>query len=211
MTDTLLDDEIPAKFRDPATGDVKTDVLARSYKELEKRLSAVPSAPKTPDEYCIDCSHGMFTPDAEVNKKLHALGLSDAQAQAVYDLAAEKLVPMITELAGEFKADREVEKLVGHFGGPDKWKEVARQLLAFGQKNLPADVLDNLSSSYEGVLALYRMMQSQEPGLKHPGAAAPATGEADLQSMMRDPRYWREKDPAFVTKVTEGFQKIYGN
>jgi hypothetical protein len=210
MTDTLLDDEIPSKFRDPATGEVKADVMARSYKELEKRLSAVPSAPKTPEDYCIDCSHGMFTPDADVNKKLHEMGLSSQQAQAVYDLAAQKLVPMISELAGEFHADREVEKLVQHFGGPDKWKQVAGQLLAFGQRSLPADVLNNLSSSYEGVLALYRMMQSEEPGLKKEGIATLATGEKDLQSMMRDPRYWREKDPAFVAKVTEGFQKIYG-
>ena len=34
--------------------------------------------------------------------------------------------------------------------------------------------------------------------------------ELDLQSMMRDPKYWRDQDPSFVNKVTEGFQKLYG-
>jgi len=28
--------------------------------------------------------------------------------------------------------------------------------------------------------------------------------------MMRDPKYWREKDPSFVAKVTEGFERMYG-
>ena len=27
--------------------------------------------------------------------------------------------------------------------------------------------------------------------------------------MMRDPRYWRDRDPSFVQKVTEAFQKMY--
>ena len=211
MTDTLLDNEIPEKFRDPETGAVKTDALARSYKELEKKLSAAPSAPKTPDDYCIECAHGLFESDPEVNGRLHAMGLTNEQAQGVYDLAAERMVPMISHLANDFKADREVERLINHFGGVEKWQDVARQLLAFGRKNLPADVLDNLSSSYEGVIALQRMMKSEEPGLKKESGAATGVGEKDLQSMMRDPRYWRDKDPSYVAKVTEGFQKVYGS
>jgi sulfur transfer protein SufE len=55
---------------------------------------------------------------------------------------------MIVAMAGDFQADREVEKLINHFGGADQWREVSRQLLAYGQKNLPGDVLNNLSSSY---------------------------------------------------------------
>jgi len=34
--------------------------------------------------------------------------------------------------------------------------------------------------------------------------------DKELSSMMRDPKYWREKDPAFVAKVTQGFQRLYG-
>ena len=29
--------------------------------------------------------------------------------------------------------------------------------------------------------------------------------------MIRDPRYWRDKDPAFINQVTQGFQRRYGN
>jgi hypothetical protein len=67
MTENLLTNEIPEKFKDPETGGLKADALLRSYKELEKKLSQGGGAPKSPDEYCIDCSHGMFEPDPEVN------------------------------------------------------------------------------------------------------------------------------------------------
>lgn len=210
MTDNLLE-AIPEKFKDPETGEVRTQALLQSYKELEKKLSQTPGVPKSPDEYCVNCDHGLFEPDRDVNSRLHAKGFTQDQAQEVYDLAAEKLVPMIAELSADFQADREVERLVAHFGGPEKWREISRQLLAYGQKNLPADVLNGLSSSYEGVLALHRMMKGQTPAITRRSAEGQGTGELDLQSMMRDPRYWREKDPAFVAKVTEGFQKLFGN
>lgn len=209
QTETLLDDEIPEKFKDPETGDLRTTDLVRSYKELEKKLSSQPSAPKTPTEYSIDCSHGLFESDDDVNTRLHEKGFTNEQAQELYNLAAEKMVPMINEVAKDVQADVEVEKLIMHFGGPEQWKEVSRQLLAFGQKNLPEDVLSSLSSTFDGVLALYRMMKSNEPSLKKDADAQEAIGAEDLQAMMRDPRYWREKDPQFVSKVTEGFKSIY--
>jgi len=27
--------------------------------------------------------------------------------------------------------------------------------------------------------------------------------------MMRDPRYWRERDPEIIQKVTKGFSRLY--
>ncbi len=127
------------------------------------------------------------------------------------NFAVEKLMPVIASLAAEYQADREVEKLISHFGGPEQWKEISRQLLAFDQKNLPGDVLESLSGSFEGVLALHRMMKSDEPGLRKESDKPSALDDKDLQSMMRDPKYWREKDPAFVAKVTAGFKRMYGN
>lgn len=208
---TLLDNEIPAKFKDPETGTVRMDAMVKSYKELEKKISQTPSVPKSSDDYCIKCDHGLFEADAEMNKFLHDKGFTNEQAQAVYDLAAEKMIPMVMEMANDFQADREIEKLIEHFGGAEKWKEVSRQLLNFGQKNLPADVLDSLSSSYEGVIALYNMMGGKEPAISQSGEKTSSAEMNDLNSMMRDPKYWRDRDPSFVAKVTEGFQKLYGS
>ncbi len=211
MIDTnLLTEEIPDKFKHPETGEIQMDALLRSYKALEQKMSQNPAVPKSPEEYCVDCSHGLFTPDAEINRRLHAHGMTQPQVQEVYNLAAEKLVPMVAQLAQDFQADRELERLVNHFGGTESWREMSRQLLAFGQKNMPADVLDSLASSFEGVLALHRMMKSDEPLLKKRADNPSAVDEGELRSLMRSPQYWRERDPSVIEKVTQGFQKLYG-
>lgn len=202
---------VPEKFKDPSTGELKVDSLLTSYSELEKRLSRTPSVPKSHEDYCVNCDHGYFQVDKELNKKLHEKGFTNEQVQVVYDLAAEKMVPLVMQMAADYNAEREIEKLVSQFGGEEKWREVSRQLLAFGQKALPADVLETLSSSYEGVMSLYRMMKGEEPGLSATSEPMGAKqGELELQSMMRDPKYWRDQDPSFISKVTEGFQKLYG-
>lgn len=216
MTNLLVEDFDPAivpdKFKNPESGAVRVEALLNSYAELEKKLSSgtAQNAPEKPEDYCVNCEHGLFEPDAEINQRLHAKGMSEEQVQEVYDIAAEKMVPMVKDIANDAKADRELEKLVEHFGGAEQWKSVSRQLLLFGQKNLPADVLNTLSSSYDGVLALHRMMQTGEPTLERKTDNPSAVGEQELQSMMRDPKYWRDKDPAFVAKVTDGFKKVYG-
>lgn len=212
MNDTLLDNDVPAKFKDPETGEVRVADLAKSYSALEKKLSAVPAAPKSHTEYCVNCDHGLFGADEDLNRRMHEKGFTQEQVQFVYDIAAEKMVPMVADMAADYQADRELEKLIEHFGGAEKWKEVARQLLAFGQKALPADVLDTLSSSYDGVMALYRMMKSDAPAIgKNPdGMRGGSMEELELQSMMRDPKYWRDQDPSFIAKVTEGFRNMYG-
>jgi len=202
--------EVPAKFIDPETGEIRVEALLQSYQELERRLSARPAGlPESPDGYEVDVSHGLFASDGDINAKLFEKGFTLEQVQAVYDLAAEKFVPMILDLAQDFQADREVERLTAAFGGPEKFQEVSRQLLAYGKKNLPPEVLNSLAGSFEGVMALYRMMHGQEPELAGFARDETPEGEGDLQGMMRDPRYWREKDPSFVAKVTEGFQRKY--
>lgn len=225
--DTML--PIPEKFRDPDTGEVKIDALLKSYMALEKKLSAMMprpendedkiavfkmlGMPETPDAYEVDTSHGLFEADGEINARLFDKGFTLEQVQAVYDLAADKFVPMILELSQEFQADREVERLIAAFGGEEKWQEVSRQLLAYGQKNLPPEVLGSLSGSFEGVMALYRMMKGEDgqPDITSFTKSGNAANKEDLNVMMRDPRYWRDRDPSFVAQVTEGFKSKYQN
>ncbi|WP_259780969.1 hypothetical protein [Aestuariispira ectoiniformans] len=33
--------------------------------------------------------------------------------------------------------------------------------------------------------------------------------EESIRQMMRDPRYWRDRDPSTVRQVSEGFQRLY--
>jgi len=237
MTDNLLTPEIetasasvsssakpanlPEKFWDDAKQQIRVDALLNSYLELEKKLSTMINpddrarvlttlgVPETPDAYEVNVSHGLFPVDADINKRLHERGFTPDQVQMVYDLAVEKMVPMVLELADEFKAEREVDRLIAAFGGPEKWAEISRQLLAYGQKNLPPEVLSNLAGSFEGVMALYRLMRGEEPVMSREDISSGSGDERELQSMMRDPRYWKTRDPGFVAQVTEGFRRVY--
>jgi hypothetical protein len=219
-------DGVPEKFWDAANGNVRLDDLIKSYCALEKKLSGgftmpeddegrmrmlrAMGVPESPDGYAVSIKDGILESDLDVNTRLHAKGFTPDQVQEVYDLASERLVPMILDIAAEFQADREIERLVKHFGGAEQWREVSRQLLAYGKKNLPGKVLEGLAGSYDGVMALYQMMKGDAPGLMDGGTSTSAVSESDLHSIMRDPKYWRDKDPATISKVTDGFKKLYG-
>lgn len=203
---------IPEKFWDEEKGELRTEALVKSYVELERKLSGLSARelPARPEDYVIKIQTEILESDADLNRRLHAAGFSQEQAQLVYDLASERLMPMVAEIATLFETDGQVSRLVKHFGGEQRWRETARQLDAWGRSNLPQRVFDALSTTYEGVLAMERMMSSGEPGLVRGGeAGASVPTEADLKKLMRDPRYWRDHDPATVDKVREGFRKLY--
>lgn len=207
---------VPDKFWDKDKQEIRVDSLLKSYLELEKKLSSLqaqtPAIPATPRDYAVKLEHELFDIDDEINDRLHQAGFTDKQVQLVYDLAAEKMVPLIIELARDFEADREVEKLVKTFGGMDKWRAVSKQLLAYGQRHLPADVVAGLSGSYEGVMALYRLMQGgATPNMQDSVKTDMAMDEKGLKKMMQDPKYWRDKDSDMVQKVTAGFKQIFSN
>lgn len=224
---------LPDKFWDPETRSVRLEALAKSYQALEKRMGgmvAVPGddaadedraafqqtvnrlrgVPDSPDAYEVAERHPLLKPDPELNALLHGAGFSPDQVQLVYDLAADRVLPVIEDLASEFEADRQLVRLIDHFGGEERWAEVSRQILAWGRTNMPPDVLEAMATTYEGVLALHRMMGSGEPGLRTDGRGGEGPlDEARLKEMMRDPRYWRDRDPALVRKIGAGFKALY--
>jgi len=220
---------IPQKFIDPATGAVRVDALLKSYLELERRLSqrlAPPSndaapediarfrsamgIPDAPDGYDITAPCPECSPDAAVNERLHAAGFTPAQAQLVYDLAAERLLPAIAAAASEYEASRQRDKLVAHFGGEERFRAMASQIAAWGRANLPQAVFDAMAGTAEGVVALAGMMERREPPLGRTAEAPGPMDEARLRQMMRDPRYWQKRDPEYVNRVTEGFRRLVG-
>lgn len=204
---------LPDKFWDDRAGRVRLDALIKSYLDLERKLGSGAAAAPVPEHYEIQIRDDLFTPDPEVDRRLRDAGFTSQQAQLVYDLACDHLLPMIGELAALFDADTQLERLHRHFGGKDRWREVARQIDAWGRTHLPRRVFDALATTYEGVITLYRMMSDgDEPGLlREGGAVAASPTEAELKSMMRDPRYWRDQDPTFVARVREGFRRLYGD
>ena len=224
-----VDEQVPAKFLDPETGQLRVDLLLKSYKELERKLArmvevpvgdAAPAAasafrkaigvPERPDDYPINPKDPTIRPDPDVNRRLHEAGFTPDQAQLVYDLAAERMGPVIKDMASEFEANRQLDRLADHFGGEETWREVAKSLNAWGRKSLPSEVFDALSTTFEGVITMNRMMTSGEPALGvGDGRSGGVADEEELRRLMADPRYWRDHDPAIVRQVTEGFKRLF--
>ena len=220
---------VPEKFWNPELGTVRTEALLKSYLELERKLgSTVQPAtdegdleqqtrllralgvPESPDRYQIESHCELVEPDPAINAKLHEAGFTERQAQLVYDLAADHLLPVLDHAIGQLEATREAERLAARFGGESVWRTTAQQIKTWGQANLAQDVFETLASSYDGVLAIHQMMQAREPAvLNEADGPRSELDEAELTRMMRDPRYWRERDAAFVAQVTEGFQRLY--
>lgn len=214
---------VPVKFWDAQAGTLRVEALLKSYLELERKLSAPPDPqaekadtpvpiPARVEDYCIRCDHGLFEPDMAINERLLAAGYTPDQAQLLYDLAAERMLPLLQEMAAGFEADREMEKLVTHFGGPEKWQDLSGQILAWAQRNLPPPLVAALSGTADGVLALHRLMADGggEPKVLRPAAGDGSGDGENLNRMIADPRYWRDRDPAFIARVTDGFRQKYG-
>ena len=220
---------VPEKFWDAESGALRTEALLKSYLELERKLgSMVPlpseeadqegqarlmrllGVPEGPEQYEIEPRHELVAADPEINARLHEAGFTKRQAQLVYDLAADHLIPLLDRTVAELTATRDVERLASHFGGPAPWRTTAEQIKTWGEANLTPDVFGTLASSYDGVLAIHQMMQAREPAvLNESNGTRAEVDEGKLARMMRDPRYWRERDPSFVAQVTEGFRRLY--
>lgn len=201
--------DIPEKFWDSETGDIHVGRLWRSYQELERQFSARKNAvPASHEDYCLDC--GDRYPDPGVNAILHKAGFSNDQAQLVYDLARQYVVPELEARDQRIKAERVKGRLEEYFGDEERWAHVARQLDDWGKAHLPDDVMESLSESFDGVLALHRMMASDEPGIDNRTDATDDTlDEKALRKLMQDPKYWRDQDPTLMAKVRDGFNRLY--
>ena len=220
---------VPEKFWDGETATVRTDALLKSYLEIERKLGsmiALPAddgdsearsrlhralgVPDGPEGYQIAAQSDLVEPSPEINAKLHAAGFTPRQAQLVYDLATDHLLPLVGELLDEFGSARDTDRLANRFGGTEAWRALAGQIKTWGRANLSEDVFATLSASYDGVLAMHQMMQAPEPAVLRDGEGTQAVAdEASLSQMMRDPRYWRDRDPNVIAKVTEGFRRLY--
>jgi 16S rRNA C967 or C1407 C5-methylase (RsmB/RsmF family) len=73
-------------------------------------------------------------------------------------------------------------------------------------------VFEALSTTSEGVMALYRMMEKSEPAVTRKADAAPAADEAGLREMMRDyiqqQRESREYEAFLRAKITAARRSV---
>ena len=87
--------------------------------------------------------------------------------------------------------------------------EALRQIQTFGERFLPADAFDELCSTPQGIQGVYKMMQSMEPEVLTDKNTSENLTDEDLRNMMKDPKYWRDKDSEYIRKIENGFKKLY--
>lgn len=205
---------LPDKFWDEATGEVKLEALIEDYNYMASRDENLIEGnnrrlPESFDKYELKIPHPFLDRDEEVFKRFYEKGFTNEQAQLVYDLANERVIPYLSDLTANYEAEKQLEKLNRYFGGEEKFNEVSRQISVWAKQNLKPEVYDALASTSEGVIALYKMMSSNEPMLGKDRDFNEELTEDLLRKMMEDPRYWRDKDQSYVSKITKGFEKLY--
>ena len=105
--------------------------------------------------------------------------------------------------------DAEVEKL------GDNANARIEAVALWSQKNVPAEFeseIMRMGETAEGVQLLEHFMSALSDGGVSGDATTPTVlGKQELESMMKDPRYWdnTRRDPAYVKQVDEGFAKLY--
>ena len=208
---------VPEKFK-KEDGSVNVDALLKSYLALEKKLSEKVDdkmsvlRPEKPEDYQIEIKSPLMKNDLEINKRLFELGLSNEQAQGIYDLAADKIIPILETLSETFRNEKDLSELENAFGGVEQFNLIARQISNWGEKNLDPNVFETLAASKDGIMAMYRMMcQAREPSvLPRSYETKESDTEESLKRMMQSPKYWKQQDPELVKRVEAGFKRLYG-
>lgn len=210
----LKQTKVPEKFLDE-NGDLNTDDLLKSYLALEKKMSEPKSPefqiPKSAADYKINIKNPLIESDPEINEILFQHGFTNDQVQVVYDLATDKILPLMQEMAADIATDRELQDLEQEFGGPEQFNMIARQISDWGEKNLDATTFEALCKSKNGILTIYRMMQGklESPLIQGRGKVATFDDEETLKKLMRNPKYWRDQDPELLKRVEDGFKRLY--
>nr|DAS10161.1 MAG TPA: hypothetical protein [Caudoviricetes sp.] len=205
---------LPDKFWDEENGEIRLEELLRDYISLASRDDNLVetnnrNVPESYDKYQLKVPHPFLERDDEVLKRFYEHGFTNDQAQLVYDLASERVIPVLDELTVNFQAEKELERLASYFGGKERFNEVSRQISVWAKRNVSPEVYDALGSTSTGVITLYKMMSSDEPVLNKDRDFGEELNEETLKKMMQDPRYWRDNDKAYIDKITRGFQKLY--
>ena len=215
MTNLLKEENeisVPEKFLDK-DGNVNVNDLAKSYVALEKKLGAPKEGiPQDAKGYKINLKNPLMMVDEKINERLFALGLTNEQVQGIYDIAADIILPQIQAMTEQLSADKELQELEKEFGGAERFNEIARQLSAWGEKNLDTKTFNTLATSKDGIMTLYRMMQEKQeaPVMVGKSQLNAKDDEMTLRRLMQDPKYWKEQDPELVQRVERGFRRLYG-
>lgn len=209
---------LPEKYNTP-------EDLAKAYKELESKLGtkeddirnklleeiqsqAFEGRPESAGDYQLPES---IDEEASVDNELLQWWAGHSFENGYSQEEFEQGIEMYAKAIAGTQPDLEAE--AKKLGDNANARIEAANVFAhkfFPQEALPA--IERMCETHEGILALEAIQEALKDG-SFAGNTQPAgqTNEAELQEMMRDPRYWNpsQRDPNFVKQVQDGFKQIY--
>lgn len=208
-------ENVPEKFWDAEKGTLNSEGLLKSYSELEKEMGKLTAKNVAPKEYKVNIPEA-YKGKAEIPaedpmlKSYLALAKNKGYSQEKVDADIEFFVDhMFKKHEGDMKG--EIEKL----GGEEKATKRVTDIGAWAKNNLTEKsqaVLDSVATSAE-VLDLLDEMRKLASVQKNPPDSqdlkTEGLTEEKVRAKMKDERYWKTKDPAFIKEVTEDYQRLY--
>ena len=209
---------LPEKFNTP-------EDLASSYSQLESKLgasqddiraqlmeefekAAIENRPASVGDYVVpDGLDENLVNDNELFQWLANHAVENAYSQQEF----EEGINMYAQALNAGQPDLDAEKAALGENADARIQAVD----LWSQKFFPEEYQDailGMGATAKGIEALeYLMGQMGSSSLAGNTGAVQPLNEAELQSMMRDERYWNpaKRDNAYVQKVQEGFSKLY--
>lgn len=211
------------KFWNPDTKEVRTEVLHKSFSELEGKFREKTEKLKeeivaemranAPEKYEFNISDEIEVPDnidLNFNEEdpLAQWFFSFAKEQGLSQETVDQAINQYVEIELKNMPDvaAEVEKLGDH--GQDRMLRVHNWL----ESKLTEDefaALNPLLSSAAQVEALEKLMKTSGPADFDGDNSTPALTLEELRAMQNDERYWKQQDKAFIKKVEDGYARLY--
>jgi len=221
---------IQDKFWDTERNEVNLENLASSYNSLEKKLGSrtedlskqiredleMEKLKSAPEEYKVNLPELPENVDVSVSDDMEIVqwwkdtAKKNGLSQEQFDQGVEMFVNNAIATLPDMNA--EMQKL------GDNAKERVEAAELWSKKNLSPEsyqTFSNVASTAEGVKVIEEIMKmtKDSPMPSTPTQVSVAPNLQDLKSMINDPRYYdsNRRDPAYVKRVEELFEKAYQN
>ncbi len=221
---------IQDKFWDAERKEVNLENLASSYNALESKLGSrtedlskqiredmeLEKLKNAPEEYKVNLPELPENVDVTVSDDMEIVqwwkdtAKQNGLSQEQFDSGVQMFVN--NAIASLPNTDAEMQKL----GDSAKDRVEAAEL--WSKKHLSPEAYDtfsNIASTAEGVKAIEEIMKltKDTPMPTTPTQVSVQPDMSDLKAMLNDPRYYdsSKRDPAYVKRVEELFEKAYQN
>lgn len=210
------------------------DKVFKAYDGARRELGKKSGVAEKPDDYKIDLpedlSKKILRPGEDgkdalfetVRTLFHEGGVNPGVAAGVMTKFYEAVAAQADEKTqGDQKQLDAMDADFKEFGGPDKAKGVIDANAAWITGLKTKGIIDDKDAAEMAAnlqwgaglrwLDKLRVLTGEKPIPADMGkqSGGDAMTEENLHAMMRDERYWKTKDPAYIAEVTGAFQEFY--